>query len=173
MRKLLIILFSVAIFSMAGKQAYGQTLKFGHINSDELVKSMPEYDTVLAQLGRLQKELGNTLEIMQVEFNNKYESYLKENKNLSDLVKQAKEQELQEISQRIQNFQAQAQSELQEKQATLSKPVFDKVDKAIKDVGKEGGFIYIFDVAKGDLLYFDETKSANILPQVKTKLGLK
>lgn len=173
MRKLLIILFSVAIFSIAGKQAYGQTLKFGHINSDELIKSMPEYDTVLAQLGRLQKELGNTLEIMQVEFNNKYESYLKENKNLSDLVKQAKEQELQEINQRIQNFQAQAQSELQEKQAALSKPVFDKVDKAIKDVGKEGGFIYIFDVAKGDLLYFDETKSTNILPQVKTKLGLK
>jgi outer membrane protein len=55
----------------------------------------------------------------------------------------------------------------------LFQPVYAKVDKAIKDVGKENGFTYVFDVAKGSLLFFDETKSTNVMPLAKAKLGLK
>jgi outer membrane protein len=80
---------------------------------------------------------------------------------------------LQDMKNRIDNFQAGAQTQLQEQQVALTQPIFNKVDKAIKEVGKEGGFIYVLDVAKGSLLYFDETKSTNIMPLVKTKLGLK
>jgi len=47
------------------------------------------------------------------------------------------------------------------------------VDSVIKDVGKANGFTYIFDVAKGSILYFDTSKSTDVLPLVKTKLGLK
>jgi outer membrane protein len=73
----------------------------------------------------------------------------------------------------MQEFQQNAQTQLQEQQTALTQPIFTKVDKAIKDVGKEGGFIYVFDVAKGQVLYFDDTKSTNILALVKTKLGIK
>ena len=46
-----------------------------------------------------------------------------------------------------------------------------KADKAIKDVAKEQGFTFVFDI--GVLYYFDEKKSINMLPLIKTKLGLK
>ncbi|MGQ9619484.1 MAG: OmpH family outer membrane protein [Bacteroidales bacterium] len=164
---------SLIFFLFTLQLADGQTLKFGHINTDELIKAMPEYDSAMAKLEKLQKELINYLEVMQVELNNKYEQYNKEAKNLSDLVRQAKEREISEMSRKIQDFQLQAQNQLQEEQTNLTKPILDKVDKAIKDVGKEGGFIYIFDVANRQLLYFDEARSVNIMPQVKTKLGLK
>ncbi len=75
------------------------------------------------------------------------------------------------MSKRIQDFQLQAQNQLQEEQTNLTRPIFEKVDKAIRDVGKEGGFIYVFDATQ--LRYFDETKSINIMPQVKAKLGIK
>ena len=64
-------------------------------------------------------------------------------------------------------------SQLQNKQVELYQPIYNKVDKAIKDVGKENGFVYVFDVAKGSLLYFDETRSTNVLTLAKAKLGLK
>lgn len=167
-------ILSVAVFViLIGQKADAQTFKFAHINSDELIKSMPEYDTAMAKLQRTQKELINQMQIMQVELNNKVEAYNKESKNLTDLVKQTKEQELSDINKRIQDFQQQAQTQLQELQTTLTQPIFAKVDKAIKEVGKEGGYIYVVDVSKGDILYFDETKSVNILAAVKTKLGLK
>jgi outer membrane protein len=165
---------ALALFIIfAGQRADAQTVKFAHINSDELIKSMPEYDSAMAKLEKTRKDLVNQIEIMQVEINNKYEKYNKESKTLTDLVRQTKEQELQDMNTRLQEFQQNAQQQLQEQQTALTQPIFTKVDKAIKDVGKEGGFIYVFDVAKGQVLYFDDTKSTNVLALVKTKLGVK
>jgi outer membrane protein len=152
---------------------FSQSLKFGHINSDELVKSMPEFDTATAKLEKFRKELVNTIEIMSVELNNKNDAYTKESKNLTEIVKQTKEQEIIDLNKRLQDFQTNAQQQFQDKQIELFQPITAKVDKAIKDVGKENGFIYVFDTAKGDLLYFDETKSTNLMSLTKAKLGLK
>ena len=134
---------------------------------------MPEYDSATVKLEKFRKELVNALELMTVELNTKNDTYQKESKNLSDIVKQTKEQELMDMNKRIQDFQTNAQTQLQTKQTEVFQPIYAKVDKAIKDVGKENGFLYVFDVAKGALLYFDETKSINVMSLVKTKLGLK
>jgi outer membrane protein len=156
-----------------GQIASAQSLKFGHVNSDELIQALPEYDSATVKLEKFRKELQNALELMTVELNNKYETYNKESKNLTELIKQTKEQELTDMQRRIQEFQAGAQQKLQDKQMELFQPIYTKVDKAIKEVGKENGFIYLFDVAKGQLLYYDDTKSTNVMPLAKAKLGLK
>jgi outer membrane protein len=161
----------MAVFT--GQNVLAQSFKFGHINSDELIKAMPEYDSATVKLEKTRKELINALDIMQVELKNKADAYNKEAKNLTDLVKQTKEQELQDMQTRIQEFQTNAQTQLQDQQVALFQPIYNKADKAVKDVGKEGGFTYVFDVSKGQVLYFDETKSTNIIALVKTKLGLK
>ncbi len=162
---------ALLIFVVAA--GHSQNYKFGHINSDELIQAMPEFDTAQVKLEKFRKELVNALELMTVELNNKNDAYTKESKNLTDIVKQTKEQELIDLNKRIQEFQQNAQEQLQNKQVELFQPIYTKVDKAIKDVGKENGFLYVFDVAKGALLYFDETKSTNIAPLAKAKLGLK
>jgi outer membrane protein len=161
------------LVTFVGQRAMAQSLKFGHINRNELIQSMPEFDSARVTLEKFNKELSNALELLQVEYNNKAETYLKESKNLTDLVRQTKEQELQDYQTRMQNFQTNAQTQLQEKQVALFTPITEKADKAIKEVGKENGFLYIFDLSGGQVAYFDETKSINVLSLVKTKLGLK
>ena len=173
MKRFISIAVLITVIALAGQSAMAQSFKFGHINSDELIQTMPEYDSATVKLEKYRKELVNALELMSVELNTKNEAYQKESKNLSDIVKQTKEQELIDMNKRIQDFQANAQTQLQNKQTEVFQPIYVKVDKAIKDVGKENGFFYVFDVAKGALLYFDETKSVNVMPLVKTKLGLK
>jgi len=173
MKRSITIAALVIGIALAGQSAMAQSFKFGHINSDELIQTMPEYDSATKKLDNYRKELVNALELMSVELNNKNDAYQKESKNLSDIVKQTKEQELVDMNKRIQDFQANAQTQLQNKQTEVFQPIMARVDKAIKDVGKENGFVYVFDVAKGAVLYFDETKSVNVLPLVKTKLGLK
>jgi outer membrane protein len=173
MKRLIGIVTLGIIFTVAGLNANAQTLKFGHVNSEELIQALPEFDTATVKLEKFRKELINALELMSVELNNKNAAYEKESKNYTDIVKQTKEQELVDMNRRIQEFQTNAQTQMQEKQVELFQPVYGKVDKAIKDVGKENGFLYVFDVAKGMLLYFDETKSTNIMPLAKAKLGLK
>ncbi|MCU0412916.1 MAG: OmpH family outer membrane protein [Ignavibacteriaceae bacterium] len=151
-----------------------QNFKFGHINSDELIQAMPEYDSAIIKLEKLRKELINYLEIMSVELNTKYDAYNKDSKNLSDIVKQTKEQELSDMNRRIQEFQTSAQTQLQEKQTELLQPIYAKVEKAIKEVGKENGYLYIFNSTQdGALLFFDKEKSSDVTTQVKAKLKLK
>src|ERR1035437_7764243 len=169
MRRFISVATLMIVIALAGQSAMAQNLKFGHINSDELIQSMPEYDSATVKLEKFRKELVNALELMSVELNTKNDAYQKESKNLSDMFKQTKEQELIDMNKRIQDFQTNAQTQLQNKQTEVFQPIYAKVDKAIKDVGKENGFFYVFDVAKGALLYFDESKSINVTPLVKTK----
>jgi len=164
-------LITIVIFTALTTEA--QTLKFGHINSDELIQAMPEFDSANVKLENLQKELMNNLELMSVELNNKSEAYNKESKNLTDLVRQTKEQELADLTRRIQEFQTNAQARFQNTQVELLQPIYAKVDKALKDLGKENGFVYIFDIAKGGLVFYDETKSTDVMSLAKAKLGLK
>jgi len=174
MKRTLVIATLIIIVALGGVNLKAQSLKFGHINSDELIQALPEFDSANVSLETFRKDLINALELMTVELNNKSDAYNKESKNLSELVRQNKEQELVDMNRRIQEFQTNAQQQLQEKQASLFQPIMAKVDKAIKDVGKENGFIYILTVGQGSsLVYYDETKSTNIMVLAKAKLGIK
>lgn len=164
-----ILLFAVLIFT--AQDGFAQSLKTGHINRDEIIMSMPDYDSAMKQYNAYGQELTNALELMQVEYNNKLDQYVKDNKNLTDLVKANKEQELADMQTRINNFQQQAQVQLQDKQAELLNPIIEKATTAINAVAKDGGFIYIYDIRT--LVYVDTVKSTDIAPLVKTRLGIK
>jgi outer membrane protein len=173
MKRIIGIAVLTIFVALAGQNSMAQSFKFGHVNSDELIQALPEFDSANVRLERFRKELINYLDLMSVEFNNKNEAYNKDSKNLTDLVRKTKEQELVDLQRKIQEFQTNAQTQMQDKQLEFLKPVYERVDKAVKDVGKENGFVYIFDIAKGALLYFDETKSTNVMPLCRAKLGLK
>jgi len=171
MKKLIGLLVLMMIFSF-GRNATAQEYKFGHINSDELFSAMPERDTILAKMQELQTELQNELEIMQVDYNNKLNNYTENVENLSEIVRQTKEEELMSMRQRISNFQQTADQQLQQQQMQLMQPVIEKAEKAIEDVARENNFTYIFDLSRGPIIYFDKEQSINILEMVKTKLGI-
>jgi outer membrane protein len=173
MKRVTGLIVVILFVSLLSQQAAAQNLKFAHINSEELIRAMPEFDSANAKIEKFRQDLVNNLELMSVELNNKNEAYSKESKNLTDIVRQSKEQEILDLQRRIQEFQTNAQQQLQDEQVKLFQPVYTKADKAIKDVGKENGFLYVFDISKGSLLYFDETKSSNILDLAKAKLNLK
>ena len=125
MKRLIGLLALAMIFSIS-QNASAQDYKFGHIDSDQLFTMMPERDSIITQMQELQTELQNTLEIMQVEYNNKLNDYTNEVDKLSDLVRQTKEEELLGLQQRITNFQQNADRQLQTKQAELMQPVVAK-----------------------------------------------
>jgi len=170
MKKVIGLLLAAALVFTA-QDSFAQSFKTGHINRDDIIMAMPDYDTAMKAYNAYGQELTNALELMQVEYNNKLDQYVKESKNLTDLVKTNKEQELADMQGRIANFQQQAQVQLQEKQVELLNPIIEKVTAAINEVAKAQGFVYVYDVRT--LIYFDATKSTDVAPLVKTKLGLK
>ncbi len=171
MKKSISILLVLLLFGWGLTVQAQQKYKFGHINSQELLQSMPENDSAQAKLQRFAKELQDQFDAMQVEYNKKFQEFQDQQNNLTDLIKKTKMEELSHIQQTMQDFQANAQQEMQKKQAELLQPVIDKANQAIKEIAQENGFTYIFDISRGTILYFSD-QSVDILPMVKKKLGI-
>ncbi|MGD9976734.1 MAG: OmpH family outer membrane protein [Bacteroidales bacterium] len=171
MRNILRLLAAGAILLVAGFNANAQNFKFGHINSQELLSSMPDKDSAEVKLKKYTETLQSQIEELQVEFNKKYQDYLQKRSTFSDAIREMKEKELSEMQQRAQEFQQTAEQDYQRYQSEIMKPVIDKADAAIKKVAKGNSFTYIFDTSSGILLYFSE-QSVDILPLVKKELGI-
>lgn len=168
-RVLKICVLGILLFSAGFANA--QTPKFGHIDLQALIQIMPERAVAEKQFTAYQKELEDALALMQKEFQTKYMEYATKRDSLSETARKMKEEDLNAMNERIQTYQSSATEQLQKKQGDLLKPVFDKADKAVKDVGAEKGFIYVFDMSSRTILY-NSKESIDILPFVKTKLGI-
>lgn len=164
--------FIVGVLLLSVSFAKAQTPKFGHIDFQALVQVMPERADAEKKFTAYQKELEDALGVMQKEFQTLYMEYAQKKDSLTETVRKMKEDDLNAKSERIQTYQQNAQQQLQAKQAELLKPVFDKAEKAVKDVGLEKGLIYVFDMSSRVILY-NSKESVDILPLVKTKLGIK
>jgi outer membrane protein len=165
------VLLFAACLSLYGSSIFAQNQKFAHIDSQKLLEQMPQRDSAVSVLQKEYKEMEGILQDMQVEFNKKYQYYLEKQDSLSPIVKKAKEEELQQLQERVTNYQQTAQQDVQKREAEIMKPIMDKAKKAIEEVAKENTFLYVFDVSGGLLLYYSD-KSTDILPLVKKKLGI-
>ncbi len=170
MKRILQLLLAVTLISMGS--VFAQTnLKFGHINGQELLSQMPERDSAEARLRAYGTDLTEQIEELHVEYNNKLQNYMSRRASLSDAIREARERELSELQQRIQEFEATAQQDYQRMQGEIMRPIIEKADNAIKKVAKQNGFLYVFDVSAGSVVYFSEA-SIDILPLVKKELGI-
>lgn len=146
--------------------------KFGYVNSQEIIFSMPEIAEVQASLEKLQKDLEEQLEIIQVEYNNRLVEYQKNGASYSDAIRQSKEQELMSLQQRYEELGKAGSQDLQNQQTKLMQPVIEKARAAINKVAAEGGYIAVFDMAAGSLAYYDAAQMTDLAPIVKKELGI-
>jgi outer membrane protein len=166
--KRIVLLLACSLF--IGSVAFGQN-KLGYIDSRELLSLMPEVKKADSNLQAYQKSYQDQLEDMGKEYQKKVTDYQAQEKTMTDAMKEVKVKEIQQLEERIQSTQQSAQEKIAKKKEELFSPILDKADKAIKDVAKANNYDYVFDASAGALLYAKD--SDNILPLVKTKLGIK
>ncbi len=157
---------SVVMLAFSLQQAQAQ--KMAHVQMDSLIQLMPETKQAMEIAQTYLKDLEKQVSTMKAEFDGKYQDYLQNKDTYSELVRKTKEEELQSLNQRIEDFRQQAQADYQKKYTELSKPIQEKAKKAIDAVSKEGGYRYVFDTSTGVVLYHEP--SDDILALVKKKL---
>jgi outer membrane protein len=164
-----ICVLGILLFSAGFANA--QAPKFGHIDMQALVQIMPERAAAEKQFIAYQKEIEDAYGVMQKELQAKFVDYSAKKDSMSDTMRKMKEDDLNAMQERVQTYSQSAQQQLQNKNAELYKPILEKADKAVKDVGAEKGLIYVFDMSARVILY-NSKESIDILPFVKTKLGI-
>ncbi len=166
MKKFILVL-SILAFTIPVK---GQ-VKLGHVNTTEIVQALPETDSAQQELKVYGEDLEKNIQTMQTELQNKYMEYQNGQAQWSELIKNTKQREIQDIQARVTEFGQQAEADYREKSQALLLPITEKVKKAIEEVAKEGKYSYIFDTSTGALIYAIETE--DVSAAVKKKLGIK
>ncbi len=163
-----IVLFLICALPLS---LMAQESKLGHVSFQEVFSAMPEQASIQKALDDQSKEFETYLTKMNEELTTKLKEFQEKQATMPESIKTTRQNELQDIQQRIQTFRQTASSDLEKKQQELSAPVMAKINKAIGEVAAEGKFLYIFNYLPQVFIY--QAPSANdITAQVKKKLGL-
>ena len=166
MKQLKTLLFATAL--CIGTVSFTQAQsKVAHINTQDLIAAMPEAKAAQTEIETLGKTYQTDIQASITEYQNTVKQYEAEASTKTDEENQKRGLERQEKQQRNQQFRADAQKDLTQKEAELFKPIQDKAMKAINDVAKEQGYQYVLD--RATLIVAD---GKDILEDVKKKMGI-
>lgn len=165
LKKIALILLLIVPMSVCAQ-------KFGHIKTQEILTAMPDYVKAQTDIQTMQKQYEDEMKRALEEFNKKFTAYQEEQANLPKNIQERRQKELQELSQKGMQMQQDAQQELERSWMSMLEPIAKKIDDAIKAVGQEGGYVYIFDLNATQIPFVNETLSTDVTGAVKTKLGI-
>ncbi len=144
------MLFTASVF------AQQQALKIGYVNSEEIIKGLPEAKESQAKLEAILKGWQEEIEKRGQALQAKYEEYQKQANMLNESTKQAKQKELVEDEQKLNQYRQEKQQELAVQREKIMKPIQEKVFKAIEKVAKEQKLSFVLDRAtEVPVLYAD------------------
>lgn len=143
--------------------------KIGVVDAQSVMELMPEYKTAQDQYAAASKVFEDEYEVLTTEINKKIQEYQALPADTPQTIKERRQQEIQDIDQKVQAFQQRAQSDLARQQQTLMQPVQEKLINAIKAVGADNGYSMIF--PDGVAIYMG-TDITNVTDLVKAKLGI-
>jgi outer membrane protein len=164
MKKIALIVCIMGCLSVTKAQ------KIAHLSFDSLISLMPETKTATEAAQNYLKGLEQELVAMQTEFESKYKDYMEKEAGMGELLKKNKQEDLQQLQTRIQDFQRQAEQDYKRKQGELTAPIMEKAKKGIEAVAKESGYKYVLDTSPQSTAVLYNESSDDILNAVKKKL---
>lgn len=167
MKKLaIVVLFAVSALSLNAQVK----AKYGWVNSAELLDIMPDKKKAAATIDSMVKAEEGIIKILNDEYEKKAKKLSTTGGTMTPDQLAKAQDELAKIEDAIYLQTQSSRDKVSTKEKDLINPILDKVANAIKEVGKENGYTYIFDISLGQVIVYPE--SDNILKLVKKKLGL-
>ena len=144
--------------------------KFGHVDAQAVMQSLPEFIKARGEIEALSKQYENDMKAMQDEIQRKSDEYDKSKSTMNATQQQEVETNLQQMIQKFQQAYQDNQQALLKAQQEKMQPIMNKIMTAIKNVGKDGGYVYIMDISTG-IPYISDTLSKDVTNDVKAEMN--
>ena len=173
MKKFLLAVFTLAIFSTAQAQT---PTKIGHANTSYILEQMPDLKKIQGELETTKTQLEKVIQEKVKVFEEKYEKFQKNAPSMSEVLLTDSQKELEKLRADIEQIQQTSETTFRNKQQQLLTPVLEKIDKTVKEVAKENGYLYIINSDTGNtgnpVLLFSGSEESDITNLVLKKLGI-
>ncbi|WP_297097037.1 OmpH family outer membrane protein [uncultured Draconibacterium sp.] len=163
--KIKFLLSAVVMLCIATVTNAQKPLKIGHVNIQELVQKHPSMDSLQTIIDRESKDMQEIYEEMIAEHEAAIEKFEAESDTYSDFVKQTKQNDILEQSQKIQNYSQSAQQQLQNRNMELIQPIYKQINQEISNIAGAQNFTYVLDVSAGNVAYISP-ESEDLTPLV-------
>lgn len=161
MKKLLLALIVVVSAGAAMAQ-----MKIGHVNSQQLLDTMPSRKVAMQKLADFEKEGVLELQAMEEDLNKAIANYQTKMKDLSPVMQQIEEEKLMKKQKALEDRQSSLQYEMQAYSNELNQPILNRVQSAVKHVAELKKLSYVID--ESVTLYFEG--GIDITAEVVTEL---
>ena len=168
---LLVFLIGLSTFSFAQKFAY--------VDTDYILKNIPEYQTAQKQLDELSVKWQKQIEAKYAEIDRLYKAYQAEQILLNEDMKAKRENEIVRKEQEVKDFQKAkfgVEGVLFKKRQELVQPIQDQIYNAIKEIAEASSYSVILDRAgQSNILYANTRydKSDDVLKKLGYSTGSK
>ncbi len=129
----------------AGAQATGPSLKIAFINSRQVLQQTPGYQTAESTFNRDLQRFQDEVQKLQHQFDSTVQAFDQQAIALSPAAKQAKQKELQQLQQRLEQRSTELRQKAQQREQELLQPIQERVNAVIKGLRAEGNYALIFD----------------------------
>jgi outer membrane protein len=156
--KLLATLTTI-IFLFGTYFVFGQ--KYAYIDSDYILKKMPEYQDSKEKLDRLAERWTKEIEEFYTNLKTKKDNFAKEEVLLPAEEKNKRAEEIKKMEQdavQMQTSRFGVNGDYFQKRQELIKPIQDKVFEAMQKVAQKKSYSFVFDKANQSNLVYAETK---------------
>ncbi len=170
MKKISLVLF-VFIFALLVNNVNAQT-KIGFVDSDAIMKQLPDYQDTQKKIDALIKEWNEELGKFEKDWKAKYDDYEKRKLILSEQKRVEIEKELVQLESVVTRYKDEkfgVGGELFRKQEELMKPITNRIFNVIQQIAKDEDFDFIFD-RSGDLMFLYAKEKYDITSLVLEKL---
>lgn len=145
--------------------------KTGTVNSDYIINLMPEAKIVVKMSQSYGVKLDSSFSIKMKDYQDRVKEFRDKEKDMGALMKKTMVAELSTLEQDMKQYQNNGQKLMQLKQEELMRPLYNKLNDAIKVVVKENGYTHILTVTGNQFAYIDE--KYDITELVMAKLEIK
>ena len=166
-RNLILLLLSLAAFTMSAQS----TIKYGRLDYDSLLTSLPEYTQVQEQLASLRQQYDKEASYNESNFKRLFADFLQGQKDFPQNIMLKRQRELQDAMEKSLAFRRSCDSLLVKAEADLLAPLFVKLDAAIQAVGIERGYECIVNTAAGTHPFLHPSLTEDAAPFVLQKLN--
>jgi outer membrane protein len=159
------------LLAPAAAGAQQADLKIGYVDSEAIIQKAPGYTEANEEFNRTAQAWRDSLETRRTRLQGMFEEYKQQEVILSPEKKTERQQEILQLENEIQQyFQSKfgPEGEASQKQASLMQPIIERVNQAIDETRRDGGYSLIFDLNDGALVAGDP--SLNITDEVIQKL---
>lgn len=174
MRKCFSVLLLAVLFAAVGLNSAAAQQRIGYIDSEEILRQIPEYATIQQNVERMVQEWRGELDAIQREIDEMFREYQARELLYTQEERIRKRDEIVEREEEAEQLRLRyfgPEGELFRQQEQLMRPLQERILEAVEEVAAAEGFDYVFDKS-GDFLFLYAREQHDISRRVLEALGI-